>query len=129
MLQSLEQLTAEDVFRAAEFGDVVARSIVRRTSGFLSRAIYGLLLAYDVDLLVLGGGVFSAGDALMQPIFEELTRLRTNSGLAQRILSTERIVLIPKNFNPGIWGALALAVQRLQRSEFQAGPASLGGII
>lgn len=117
LLSDFTPLTAESVFHAAQLGDPIAQKIVRRTCAYLSRAIYGLLMAYDVDVVALGGGVSHAGEAFLSPIMEELTELRHRSGLAEDMLSGARIMLSPRDFNAGEWGVITLAKQKLFNSD------------
>ena len=102
-------LTAKDVYIAANNGDPLAQKIVNRVSHYLSRTIQWLIMSYDVEKVVLGGGVASAGTAFLNPILQELSQLRRQSPLAKQMLSAEKIMLLPKGFNAGVWGAILLA--------------------
>jgi glucokinase len=114
LLRSYPTLTAENVFQAAQAGDRTAGRILQRMGSYLARAIYALLMSYDVDLVVLGGGVASAGEAFLIPIQKELSRLSQPSNLAQSMLSGDKIRLGSRDDNPGAWGMVTLAKQMLQ---------------
>ncbi len=113
-LSSQSPLTAETVYAAAEEGDRVAQDIVRHASRYLARAVYALLMNYDVDLLALGGGVSHAGPAFLDPLLEELELLSRRSSLARSMLSEGRVTLIPPEFEAGAWGAVTLAKHALK---------------
>lgn len=111
-LMNLSRISAQDVFQAAESNDPVARRIIRRASAYLSRAIHGLVMAYDVEKVVLGGGVSHAGEALLIPILEGLAEMRSNSDLARIMLPEEKTILLPSSYHAGSWGAIELALQK-----------------
>lgn len=117
LLAKFDPLTAESVYQAAQRKDRVAQEIVQDASAYLSRAIHWLIMTYDVERLVLGGGVSHSGQAFLNPILKELERIRAQSDLARSMLSTEKIVLLPNNFDAGTWGAVLLAKRMLPRSE------------
>ncbi|MDQ7028256.1 MAG: ROK family protein, partial [Ardenticatenia bacterium] len=60
-LGDLRPLDAPAVFRAAREGDSVALKIVERGGYYLAKAVQWLLLCYDVDKVVLGGGLAHEG--------------------------------------------------------------------
>lgn len=105
-------LTAEDVYAAAQDGDPEASKIVQRVTVYLSRAIQWLIMSYDVDKVVLGGGVASAGAAFLDPILEALSQLQAQSNLAKAMLGAEKLMLLPPDYNAGAWGAIYLAQKR-----------------
>jgi glucokinase len=107
-------VTTKDVFAAASNGNRDAQAIIERTSILLSRTIQWLIMAYDVEKVVIGGGVANAGDAFIRPILSEFTRLRRHSELTRMMLNDEKIMLLPPDFNAGTWGALHLARQATQ---------------
>jgi glucokinase len=65
VLATLGDPTAADVFAAAAAGDLVAGRIVDRAAAAIARMIHELVLAYDVELVVIGGGISRAGDPLL----------------------------------------------------------------
>ena len=104
---------AGDVYEAAVQGNRAAQKIVQRVSQHLSQAIQWLIMTYDVEKIVLGGGVTQSGDAFLTPILQELACLRQQSTLAAALLPDEKVSLMPAGFNPGVWGAINLAKQTL----------------
>jgi glucokinase len=113
-LRGQSPLTAETVYKAAQQGDRVAQDILRRASRYLARAVYALLMNYDVDLLAIGGGVSHAGPAFLDPLLEELDLLGKRSSLARSMLAEDRISLISPEFEAGAWGAVTLAKHALR---------------
>src|SRR5260221_3909427 len=78
--------TAEDVYAAAAAGDRVGMEIAESVGRRLAWAIHLLVMTYDVERVVLGGGVSHAGQTFLRPIDEELDRLRATSELAREQL-------------------------------------------
>jgi glucokinase len=97
-----------EVYTLADAGDPAARAVVERAAGFLARAVYLLVMAYDVERVVLGGGVTRAGAPFERPLRHALAALRADSSLAASMLSDEKIVVAPANFNAGVVGAVYL---------------------
>lgn len=104
-------ITAEAVYRAASEGEPEAQEIIRRVSGYLSWAIQLLIMTYDVEKVVLGGGVTRSGAAFLNPILKEMAKLRSSTALAKTMLPDSKIALLPAGYNAGVWGAILLAQQ------------------
>jgi predicted NBD/HSP70 family sugar kinase len=68
----LENLTAEDVFEAAKQGQDWACTIINETVDYLAIAIANLTVAFDPELIVLGGGVSLSADMLVEPILQRM---------------------------------------------------------
>ncbi|MEX2011511.1 MAG: ROK family protein [Chloroflexota bacterium] len=104
---------AEDVFAAAAAGDAVARDVIESTGRAIAWGIHLLALAYDVERIVIGGGVSHAGAAFMAPIRRELDRYRAASPLAAEILLPDLVQLLPAGADAGAWGAVTVARESL----------------
>jgi len=102
-------LTAEDVYEAAGQGHLIASRIIDQISPYIARAIQLLTMTYDVDKVILGGGVTRAGSAFLTPILRDLSLLRAQSELADMMLSDDKVMLLPATYNAGAWGAILLA--------------------
>jgi glucokinase len=102
------RLGARDVFAAARQGDEVARAIIDRFASRLTRLLYATQLTYDVEAIVLGGGVAKAGGVLMNAVQRQIAALRTRLPLARTMLDPERISAISDQ-NMGVWGGIMLA--------------------
>jgi glucokinase len=70
----LERITAATVYEAAQAGDLVAREVVRDTARFLGTGLANLLNVFNPDVVVVAGGVTQAGDALFEPLRNEVRR-------------------------------------------------------
>ena len=77
---------AIDVYRAVAAGDPLAMEIADAVGRRVAWAVHLLVMAYDVERVVLGGGVSHAGVDFARPILRELDRLRATSALAQEQL-------------------------------------------
>jgi len=70
--ESLENLTAEDVFDAVRNGDGWANEVLAETVDYLAQAIAFITQLLDPDVIILGGGVSREADLLIQPILDRL---------------------------------------------------------
>jgi glucokinase-like ROK family protein len=100
---------AEAVFAAAAAGDATAREVIESAARTVAWGIHLLALSYDVERIVLGGGVVHAGEPFMAPIRRELDRLRAASPLAAEILLPDLVQLLPAGSDAGAWGAVTVA--------------------
>jgi glucokinase len=101
--------TTAEVYTAATQGNPIAQQIVQHVSQTLSHAIQWLIMASDVEYVVLGGGVAQAGPPFLQPIQADLTRYHSQSPLAQTMFHPDKLLLLPADYNAGAWGAIHLA--------------------
>jgi glucokinase-like ROK family protein len=121
ILRQAGTLTAKTVYEAAGAGDELARTIADEVGRTLARAVAGLMLTCDLDLVLLGGGVAAAGPAFLDPILAELERLRAASPLVAAMIPPGSVRALPPHFDPVAWGGVALA-QSLVRAGFPAHP-------
>jgi glucokinase len=68
MIDPLHQITAIDVARAAQMGDLVAQEIVAEAGEYLGIAIASLINVVNPGMIVVGGGVSQMGDLFLEPI-------------------------------------------------------------
>ena len=68
MEAKLGMLTARDVFEAAKNKEGWALEVRDNTVNHLARGVAAVICAYDVERVVIGGGVASAGDTLFVPL-------------------------------------------------------------
>jgi glucokinase len=109
LLRDYSTVTTGAVYEAARAGDPAALEVTRKAGRYLALAIQQLVMAYDVECVVLGGGVSRQGDAFLQPILRELERLRQDSALASEMLRPAMVRLLPPDYDAGTWGAVVLA--------------------
>jgi glucokinase len=106
---------AEAVFAAAKAGDEVAIEVIDGTGRAIAWGIHLLALSYDVERIVVGGGVSHAGEPFMAPIRRELERFRAASPLAAEVLLPDLVQLLPAGADAGAWGAVTVARESLER--------------
>lgn len=104
----LNGLSAQQVFSAASQGDALSQETVDETCRYLAQAVQWLALAYDPEIIVLGGGVSKAGAGLLQPLTHHLRGLAEASWVFGRIYHPELVQISPLGENSGILGAAAL---------------------
>ena len=105
----VREIGAEAVYAAAAAGDPVAANVVASAASAIAWGIHLLASAYDVERIVIGGGVSHAGDAFMTPVKRELDRYRASSPLAAEILQPDLVQLLPAGADAGAWGAVTIA--------------------
>jgi glucokinase len=108
-LSDRRPVSAVDVYQAAAAGDGLALRLAEAAGGHVARAVHELTMAYDVQRVVIGGGVSAAGSTFFDPILRGLDRLRSASELAREALSPDVVHLLPSGSDPGAWGAVILA--------------------
>jgi len=101
-------LTTHQLFAAAAGGDTLAGEIVKTAARYISQALQWLVMGYDVERVALGGGVLRSRDVMTPAVLRAIQRLRESSLLAAHMLPEDKIVLLPEDFNPGVWGAAGL---------------------
>jgi predicted NBD/HSP70 family sugar kinase len=109
-----EAAGAEDVFAAAAAGDRHAHQVLETAGRAIAWGVHLLALAYDVERIVIGGGVSHAGEAFMEPVRRELERFREASPLAHEILRPGLVQLLPPGADAGAWGAVTVAAETFE---------------
>jgi glucokinase len=109
LLRRHKPMTAEAVYQAAREGDAVAQAIARKVGRYLALALQQLIVAYDMEYVVFGGGVSRNGEAFLQPALDELASLREGSSLTDEMLQPDMVRLLPPDYEAGAWGAVLLA--------------------
>lgn len=124
VLQGTEPLTAMAVYEAAGQGDELACAIVEEAGRALARAIAGLVLTCDLELVLLGGGVAGAGSVFLDPILAHLAELRAGSPVVAEMIPAGTVRSLPSIFDAVAWGGVALArTVAGTAAGHQAGPA------
>ncbi|HET9344706.1 MAG TPA: ROK family protein [Candidatus Limnocylindrales bacterium] len=124
VLAASDDIDAAAVYRAAADGDELAGEIVARAGTSLARAIHALVMTYDVERVVLGGGVSRAGEGFIAPIRAELEAMRASSELAAEMLPPGVVAISPDGPDAGAWGGVSIA----RTLAGHAGPAGVGGV-
>ena len=109
--------TAADVFAEAAAGDPAATAIVERAAAAIARVVHELVLAYDVELVVLGGGVSRAGEPLLRRVRDGLEAIGGPSPFAAELLAETTVRLAGPDHDIGTRGAIALLGTVTARTE------------
>jgi glucokinase len=102
-------LTGPMVTEAAEAGDLLAREAFAHVGDWLGVGLANLVAAFDPECVVVGGGVSVAGDKLLEPARNALTRSITGSG--HRVVPP--LVVAKLGPEAGLVGAADLARRRV----------------
>jgi glucokinase len=108
-LSGNDSFSAADVYEAAATGDPLAADVVGRAGASLARAVHALVMTYDVERIVLGGGVSRAGATFLSPIVRELDAMRAASELAAEMLPADVVAISPDGGEAGSWGGVSVA--------------------
>jgi glucokinase len=101
-----EALTGQGVIAAASQGDALALRLLRQAADGVACAIADAAVMFDLDTVVIGGGLMQAGALLLEPIKAALTD-------RMRLSFTGKLALRAAALGPvsGIIGAAALALE------------------
>ena len=108
-LEACQTITAVDVYAAAAAGDALAGEIVAGAGRALARAIHSLVMTYDVQRVIVGGGVAGAGQPFLASIETQLDVARDASELAAEMLPRGIVGVLPDGSDTGAWGAITVA--------------------
>ena len=107
-----ERITAETVIAAARQRDALALQIVDETAAYLAMGIANIISILNPQIVVLGGGLFQAGDILVEPVRREFKRW------AQPLAALKvRVELSSLGEDAGLVGAGRLAWESLKGEE------------
>lgn len=105
----VEKVTAETVVAAARQGDPLALNLLEETASFLAMGVANIVSLLNPEMIVLGGGLFQAGDILLEPVKREF--LRWAQPLAARSV---RLELSRLGEDAGLYGAGRLVWESLK---------------
>jgi predicted NBD/HSP70 family sugar kinase len=103
---------AAAMFAAADGGDPRAVALRRQLAYHLALAVYLLTVTYDIDRIVIGGGVAELGAALVNQIKEQLDNMGAKSAFVDSLRIGRRLLLRPDG-PVGPVGAAVLAADDL----------------
>ncbi|HWW75946.1 MAG TPA: ROK family protein [Pyrinomonadaceae bacterium] len=115
----LKGITAKAVAEAARAGDPLASEVWDETIEYLALGVGNVIAAFAPEAVVLGGGVSTAGEQLLEPL-----RRRVNESVKIAPVDEIRIVQAALGGDSGVYGALILGRQALaaQKSQGDATP-------
>ena len=99
--------TTRELVAAVIAGDEAARAVWERSTGALGAALAGLINVLDPQMIVLGGGIAAAGEALFTPLTVALDRMEWRIGATG-------VALVPAKLGAqaGAFGAVYRALQK-----------------
>ena len=100
---------------AAEAGDAGAIDIRRGLFEGVASAVRILVLTVDVDMVVIGGGISTMGDALLEPIQAVIAQWESDSPFIQSLELGSRIRILPPNAQTAATGAAWLGATPWQK--------------
>jgi glucokinase len=100
----LDEITAERVVQAAQKDDGVAQMVLDSTIRYLAMGIANIVSILNPEMVVLGGGLFQAGEMLIEPVRKEFKKWAQPLA-AQRVL----LELSHLGEDAGLYGAGKLA--------------------
>ncbi len=106
-----EDITAEAVFGYAALGDAVSVETLEEVGMLTAYALQYIALAFDPELIVIGGGVLGGSPMLFEAIQHKLRELSERSWVYGRSYSRDLVRLSALGNNAGLLGAAALAAQ------------------
>lgn len=104
---------ATALFTAAADGDAAARTVAYRICDHLTTALIWMAATYDSEVIVLAGGVPSAGQAFLDMVRDRIAERAAASELAARRLPPEQVILADPFDPPGPRGAALLAANEI----------------
>jgi glucokinase len=105
-------LTAEHIFAAAAQGDDLASQILSEAASHIAYAIYLLAMAYDPQMVVLGGGLAHEGSPLIEAVRSGVVRWMEQALIFREILDEQALCVTSLQRDAGILGAAALIIAR-----------------
>ncbi len=111
-LKNYSEMSAAAVFTEADKNDPAAVEIVNEVGIILARALQGLIMSFDLQKIVIGGGISRAGNTLLNPVLNEWKRMRNDSVMAAEMLQPRKLMICPATYRAGAWGAVAVALSQ-----------------
>lgn len=72
---NLTKITAKTVFDSARKGDALAQEVIDQILPRFAMGIANAVILFNPDLLIIGGGISRAGDILIDPLREKVSKL------------------------------------------------------
>lgn len=101
---NIEKITAETVIEAAKKDDPLAEKVIDNTIKFLAMGIANIVSILNPEVVILGGGLFQAGQLLLKPLRREFKKWAQPLA-AQKV----KIELSGLGEDAGLYGAGKLA--------------------
>lgn len=96
---------AQHLFEAADAGDSSAIDVRDRLLESVASAVRVLILTFDVDLVVIGGGIATLGSELLEGVKAVLAQRALESPFLASLELAQRVRLVPAGFPSAAVGA------------------------
>jgi glucokinase len=118
VLAELQEVSARDVAHAAAAADPLARRVWDETMAVLGATVANVLNIFNPRMVIIGGGVASAGELLFEPV----RRLALSQTLGPQSVGVE---IVPAQLGEqlGVLGAVAVALERLETRRLEGATA------
>ncbi|AGK98676.1 ROK family protein [Clostridium pasteurianum] len=104
-LKNYDDVTSYEVFLEAKKGDKVASEILDKSLNYLGICVANLIVTFDPEMVVIGGGVSKGGNIVFEKV-KEVVNTRCFKAMAESC----KIVPAGLGTDAGVMGAVALAV-------------------
>lgn len=105
-----QELRSEHVCMAAEQGDAGAQRILQAAARHIAYAIYLLIMTYDPQRVIIGGGLATRQNPFIPAIHQAMKEWIDRSSLFREFIFQDTICLAELQQDAGIAGAAALVV-------------------
>lgn len=109
--QRHEVVRSEDIFAAAADNDALALDILRRAGEHIAYGIYLLVMTFDPQVVIIGGGLAMAHSSLLVAMRARAEHLLRQSSASQAMFSTETLRVTNMRRDFAIIGAAALVAR------------------
>ena len=96
---------AYEVFKEAEKGDIVAKSVLNEALNYLGICVANIITSFDPEMIIIGGGVSKGGKI----VFERINKV-VKERCFKHMSENTKIVLAALGNDAGVKGAIALAI-------------------
>lgn len=104
-LTDYESVTSYEVFKEASEGDKVSIDILDKSFNYLGICIANIIVSFNPEVVVIGGGVAKCGSILFEKVQEVVNKRALKS-----MVESCRIVPAALGSDAGVIGAVALAI-------------------
>ena len=101
---------ARALFAAAAAGDARAIEVKQRFVESVAAGVRLLALTFDIDMVVIGGGLSSLGPVLLDAVRAVLASWEAESPFLASIRLSERVAIVPQDFPAAAVGAALVGV-------------------
>jgi len=102
------EVTAREVIRAARVGDAAALELLNRSATLVGQTLASLANFFNPSLIVIGGGVASAGDAYLATIRQVIYARSTALATRELLVQMSRL-----GVRAGVMGAASMVLDEL----------------